>query len=119
MTSVLSSIKIPHWLMIAGSLLLVLGIVELIISRTNVRAEPTSAAAEQRSLRSKVTWHSPNFSISRSQADAARSAGRRACRQPKATSAASMRVATSSLARIRSMCLSTVRFEMQRARAIS
>lgn len=47
MTNVLSSIGYPHWLMIAGSLLVVLGIVGLLMLRESVQAEPDAIAGER------------------------------------------------------------------------
>jgi hypothetical protein len=47
MTSALSSIGLPHWLMIAGSLLVLLGFAGLLLRKASVQAEPDSSAGEQ------------------------------------------------------------------------
>ena len=44
----LSSIQYPHWLMIAGVLLLILGFVGLVWSQRGVEAEPGAIVSEQR-----------------------------------------------------------------------
>jgi len=43
----LSSIEFPHWLMIAGALLLILGFVGLALRQRGVEAEPDSVASDQ------------------------------------------------------------------------
>ncbi len=44
MTSALSSIGLPHWLMIAGGLLVVLGFVGLSVRRESIQVEPDAIA---------------------------------------------------------------------------
>ena len=43
----LSSIEYPHWLMIAGALLLMLGFIGLALRRRGVDAEPDAIASEE------------------------------------------------------------------------
>jgi hypothetical protein len=47
MTSVLSTIALPHWLMIAGTLLLLLGFSGAALSRPGVEVKPDLAASER------------------------------------------------------------------------
>ena len=47
MTDFLSSMEYPHWLMIAGAILLILGLIGLTLRQRSVEAEPTGIASEQ------------------------------------------------------------------------
>jgi hypothetical protein len=47
MTTALSSMEYPHWLMIAGSLLLMLGLAGIALRPRSVAAEPNVIASEQ------------------------------------------------------------------------
>ena len=47
MTSVLSTIELPHWLMIAGTFLLLLGLFGLAVRQRGVEAEPDAVAIER------------------------------------------------------------------------
>jgi len=46
MTSFFASIALPHWLMIAGTLFLLVGLVGAVLDRRSVEAEPKVAASE-------------------------------------------------------------------------
>ena len=43
----LSSIEYPHWLMIAGALLLMLGFIGLALQQRGVEAEPATVASDE------------------------------------------------------------------------
>jgi hypothetical protein len=58
MTSVFSTIELPHWLMIAGAILLLLGALGLALSRRSVEAESDEAASE-RDLFTPPAYESP------------------------------------------------------------
>jgi len=47
MTAALSSMEYPHWLMIAGALLLLLGLVGLALRQRSFEAESTAIPSEQ------------------------------------------------------------------------
>jgi hypothetical protein len=48
MTSALSAIEIPHWLIMAGSLLVALGLVGLSLRRESYPVEPDAIAGERK-----------------------------------------------------------------------
>jgi len=48
MTNVFSSIEYPHWLIVAGAALLMLGFVGLALRRRAVEAEPSAVASDQK-----------------------------------------------------------------------
>lgn len=50
MTSVFSTIALPHWLMIAGTLLLLPGLCGAALSRRSEEAEPLDAVASERAF---------------------------------------------------------------------
>jgi hypothetical protein len=47
MTTALSSMEYPHWMMIAGALLLMLGLAGIALRPRSVEAEPNAIASEQ------------------------------------------------------------------------
>ena len=47
MTTTLSSMEYPHWMMIAGALLLMLGLAGIALRPRSVEAEPNAIASEQ------------------------------------------------------------------------
>jgi hypothetical protein len=50
MTIALSTMEYPHWLMIAGALLVMLGLAGIVLRPRSVEAEPVAIASEQEPL---------------------------------------------------------------------